>query len=85
MPGTPQVAVECWEPPRAAPSAGEWAALAALAGTLPTILATSRSWAVPLVAHSLGLAGVLAKPYDLDALVGAIWRAVPAEALAVTA
>jgi len=51
--------------------------LADFAQTVPTVLITGRNWASEEVAHELGLAALVRKPFDLDEVseVVRVWMA----------
>ena len=49
--------------------------VAQLSDTLPVVLSTGRAWAQTSSPADLGVASILAKPYDLDALVSVLEHA----------
>ena len=56
-------------------AAADRAAIRAVSGVAPTILCSARAWASTLAPGELGLAGVLAKPVDIDELRAGVLRA----------
>ena len=47
-----------------------------LSGLLPVILLTGRTWAAETSADELGARALIRKPFDLDALITAVERAL---------
>ena len=58
--------VDFWGDSHARLASDEWDQLADFAQTVPTVLVTGRDWASEEVAHELGLAALVRKPFDLD-------------------
>jgi len=64
--------VDYWGDSHARLANDEWEQLADFAQTVPTVLVTGRDWASEEVAHELGLAALVRKPFDLDEVSEAV-------------
>jgi len=64
--------VDFWGDSYATLASDEREVLADFAQTVPTVLVTGRDWASEEVAHELGLAALVRKPFDLDEVSGVV-------------
>jgi DNA-binding NtrC family response regulator len=68
--GTASVAVsDCWGRSQSTLDPLERAQIVELAALVPLVLVTGRTWALGSQREQLGLAAMVGKPFDLDALI----------------